>query len=84
MSPTVLLVCYPDGDGAFAEHTALTLRIDLPDVYSAEEVIAEIQLRVRAIYPLATITVEDGEGEDALPIWHVRRDGHLPEDHPLS
>jgi len=84
MSPTVRLVCYPDGDGAFAEHTALTLRIDLPEAYSASEVIAEIQIRVRAIYPLATITVEDGEGEDALPIWHVRRDGHPPQEHPLS
>ena len=84
MSPTVRLVCYPDGDGAFAVHTALTLRIDLPETYSADEVIAEIQLRVRSIYPLATITVEDGEGEDALPIWHVRRDGHPSQDHPLS
>ena len=84
MSPTVRLVCYPDGDGAFVEHTALTLRIDLPDTYSADEVIAELQLRVRAIYPLATITVEVGEGEDALPIWHVRRDGPPSQDHPLS
>jgi hypothetical protein len=84
MSPTVRLVCDPDGNGAFAEHTALTLRIDLPGASSADEVIAEIQRRVREIYPLATITVEDSEGEDALPIWHVRRDGHLPEEHPLS
>jgi hypothetical protein len=84
MSPSVRLVCYPDGDGAFTEHTALTLRIDLPDTYSADEVVAEIQQRVRAIYPLATITIEDGLDGDALPTWQVHRDGHPSQDHPLS
>jgi hypothetical protein len=84
MSPSVRLVCYPGGDGAFTEHTALTLRIDLPVTYSAEEVVAEIQQRLRAIYPLATITVEDGDGEDGLPIWRVHRDGHASQGYPIS
>lgn len=78
MSPRARLVCHPDGDGAVTEHTALTLRINLPDTYSTDEVVAEIQQRLRAIYPLATITVEDGDGEDGLPIWHVHRDAYTP------
>jgi hypothetical protein len=84
MSPSVRLVCYPDGDGAFTEQAALTLRIDLPDTYSAAEVVTEIQQRLRAIYPLATITIEDGDGEDGLPTWHVHRDGHASQDAPIN
>ena len=84
MSPSVRLVCYPDGDGAFTKHTALTLRIDLPETYSAADVLGEIQQRLRAVYPLATITIEDGDGEGELPTWHVHRDGHASQDHALS
>ena len=84
MSPRVRLVCYPDGDGAFSAHTALTLRIDMPDSYSPAEVVSEIQQRLRAIYPLATITVEDGDGDDELPTWHVHRDGPASQDASIN
>ena len=84
MSPSVRLVCYPDGDSAFSDHTALTLRIDLPDTYSAAQVVAEIEQRLRAIYPQATITVEDGHGEDELPTWHVHRDGPASQDASIN
>jgi hypothetical protein len=49
MSPSVRLVCYPDGDGAFCEHAALTLRIDLPETYSDADVVAALQQRLREI-----------------------------------
>jgi hypothetical protein len=84
MSPSVRLVCYPDGDGSFTEHAALTLRIELPDTYSPGEVVAEIQHRLRTIHPLATIAVEDGDGDGGLPTWHVHRDGQPSLDHPIS
>ena len=77
MSPSVRLVCYPDGDGKFNAHAALTLRIDLPDSYSAQDVIDEIQRRLRDSYPLASIHVETG-GDGELPTWHVFRDGATP------
>jgi hypothetical protein len=68
----------------FTEHAAVTLRIDLPETYSPEEVVAEIQQRLRALYPLATITVEDGRADDQLPTWHVHRDGYPELDQPIS
>jgi hypothetical protein len=74
MSPSVRLVCYPRGDGTFNEHAQLTLRIDLPDSYSAEDLVAEVQRRLRDSYPLAAIHVEPGKA-DGPPTWHVHRDG---------
>jgi hypothetical protein len=74
MSPSVRLFCYPDGDGRFSEHTALTLRIDLPDHYAPADVLRDIERRLRDTYPLATILVEEGSGIDK-PTWHVHRDG---------
>lgn len=82
MSPSVRLICYPDGDGAFSTHATLTLRIDLPDSYSPEQVVGEIERRLRATYPLASILVERGDGDgDAtagMATWHVYRDGTTP------
>lgn len=78
MSPSVRLVCYPAGDGQFSEHAAITLRIDLPDSYSAEDVVDEIERRLRDSYPLARIQVEPGDGDGHRPIWHVYRDGLMP------
>jgi hypothetical protein len=75
MSPSVRLVCHPDVDGRFSERAALTLRIDLPGSYSAEDVVKEIQQRLRETYPLATIRVEAANGDGDLPVWHVHRDG---------
>jgi len=75
MSPSVRLVCYPDGDGRFGAHAALTLRIDLPETYSAEDVIVEIQRRLRDKYPLAAIRVESGDGLERPATWHIFRDG---------
>ncbi len=71
-------MCYPDGDGHFSDHAAITLRMDLPDSYSSEDVVEEIQRRLRATYPLATIRGESGDGDGGLPIWHVHRDGLTP------
>lgn len=78
MSPSVRLVTYPDDDGHFSEHAAITLRIDLPDSYAAGDIVAEIQRRLREAYPLATIRVEPGDGDGVPPIWHVHRDGLTP------
>ena len=82
MSPSVRLICYPDGDGAFTTHASLTLRIDLPDSYSPAEVVQEIERRLRATYPLASIMVEQDTGDRrepaAMPTWHVYRDGSTP------
>ena len=79
MSPSVRLVCYPDGDGQFGQHAAaLTLRIDLPELYSAADVVSEIERRLRETYPLASIHVETTDGDSAVPIWHVYRDGLTP------
>ena len=75
MSPSVRLVCYPDGDGRFGAHAALTMRIELPETYSAEDVIDEIQRRLREKYPLAAVQIETGDGVDAPVTWHVFRDG---------
>lgn len=74
MSPSVRLVCHPHDDGMVSDHAALTLRIDLPDTYSAEDVATEVQQRLRETYPLATIYVQPADG-DQLPTWHVHRDG---------
>ena len=76
MSPRVQLVFYPDGDGAFATHTTVGLKIDLPSEYSADEVITAIQQHLRERYPLAAIRpapVTDGGDFDTT--WHVYRDG---------
>ncbi len=78
MSSSVRLVCYPDVDGHFTEHAAITLRIDLPDSYSADDVVQEIQRRLRETYPLASIHVEPGDGDGEPPTWHVYRDGLAP------
>jgi hypothetical protein len=82
MSPSVRLICYPGGDGSFATHASLTLRIDLPDSYSPAEVVQEIERRLRATYPLASIVVEEDAGDGgevtAMPTWHVYRDGTTP------
>ncbi len=67
MSPSVRLVCYPDGDGQFVAHAALTLRIDLPETYSAEDVITEIRRRLREKYPLAAIRVDSGDDLERPP-----------------
>jgi hypothetical protein len=82
MSPRVQLVFYPDGDGAFASHTTVGLKIDLPPEYSADEVITAIQDHLRVRYPLAAIRstpLVDGGDFDAT--WHVYRDG-LPGAEP--
>ena len=84
MSPSVRLVCYPDGDGMFTEHAAVTVRIDLPETYSREEVVAEVQQRLRALYPLATITVEGGGDDDQVRTWHVHQDGTQELDQPIN
>ena len=75
MSASVRLVCYPDGDSQFGAHAALMLRIDLPETYSAEDVIAEIRRRLREKYPLAAIKVESGDDADGPATWHFFRDG---------
>lgn len=48
------------------------------------EVVAEIQQRLRAKYPVAAITVEGGDGEGGLPVWRVHRDGHASKGYPIS
>ena len=53
MFPSVRLLCYPDGGGKFGAHTALTLRIDWPDQYLPEDVIREIDRRLRETHPRA-------------------------------
>jgi hypothetical protein len=83
MSPSVRLVCYSDGDGTFGRHAAaLTLRIDLPENYSAQEVVTEIERRLRETYPLAAIHVESSDGVSdggaGSPTWHVYRHGLTP------
>jgi hypothetical protein len=80
MSASVRLVCYPDGEGQFGQHAALTLRLDVPDSYSAKDVVDEIQRRLRDTYPLAAIHVEspDRDGDGNVPTWHVYRDGVTP------
>jgi len=78
MSPRVRLVCYPDGDGHFTERAVVTLRIDLPDSYSAADVVDEIQRRLRHTYPLAIIRVEPPKLDGGAPTWHVHRDGLTP------
>jgi hypothetical protein len=52
MSPQVRLVTYPDGDGAFSAHT-LQLTVELPAAYSPDDVVQEIERRLRETYPLA-------------------------------
>lgn len=51
MSPSVRLICYPDGDGASSEHAALTVRIEHTGTYPAADVVAALQHRLREIYP---------------------------------
>jgi hypothetical protein len=71
----VQLVFYPDGDGAFASHTTVGLRIDLPSEYSADEVITAVQEHLRERYPLAAIrSVPATDGGD-FDTWHIYRDG---------
>jgi hypothetical protein len=78
MSPQVRLVTYPDGDGAFGAHT-LRLTVELPAAYSPDDVVREIERRLRETYPLAHITVEHpdgaGDGDGGQVTWHVYRDG---------
>jgi hypothetical protein len=78
MSPQVRLVTYPDGDGAFSAHT-LQLTVELPAAYSPDDVVQEIERRLRETYPLARITVEHpggaGAGDGGQVTWHVYRDG---------
>jgi hypothetical protein len=71
-------MCYPDGDGHFRQHAAITLRIDLPDSYSPDDVVEEIERRLRETYRLARIHVEPGNGDGESPTWHVYRDGATP------
>lgn len=76
MSRRVQLVFYPDGDGAFASHTTVGLQIDLPQQYSADDVIAAVQEHLRDRYPLAAIQpVPATDGGDFDSTWHVYRDG---------
>jgi hypothetical protein len=82
MSPSVRVACYPDGDSSFLSHTTLILRIDLPETYSGDEVVLELERRLRETYPLAQIHVESGVGSPGveqqgvgLPTWHIYRDG---------
>ncbi|HKB27467.1 MAG TPA: hypothetical protein VKC59_00410 [Candidatus Limnocylindrales bacterium] len=77
MSPQVRLVCYPRTDGVFSAAAALHLRIELPAHYSAEEVVGEIQLRLRDRYPLASIQVETALPSGGASTWHVYRDGFV-------
>jgi hypothetical protein len=80
MSPRVQLALYPDGDAEFEQHATLSLNIDVPAEYSAAEIVAAIQARLRETYPRAMIHSEvfDGDGFDAR--WHVYRDG-VPAAH---
>jgi hypothetical protein len=76
VSSRVQLVFYPDGDGAFASHTSVGLRIDLPSEYSADEAITAVQEHLRERYPLAAIrALPPGDGGDFDATWHVYRDG---------
>jgi hypothetical protein len=80
VSPHVRLVFYPDGDGAFASHTSVGLKIDLPAEYSAEEVMTAVQEHLRDRYPLAAIhALPTTDGGDFDATWHVYRDGLPPE-----
>lgn len=71
MSPKVRLKCYPASDAAFGQHAALHLTIELPETYSPDEIVLEIQRRLRETYPLALIRAESLDD----PTWHVYRDG---------
>lgn len=84
MPASVRLVCHGDGNGLFGGRAALTLRIDLPDTTLAEEVVAEIQRRLRSSHPLVTVTADERDREDGLTVWHVHRDGHASLARPLS
>jgi hypothetical protein len=76
MSPRVRLVFYPDGDDAFASHTTVSLRIDLPPEYSAREVITAVEDHLRERYPLAAIQSQPAvDGGKFEATWHVYRDG---------
>lgn len=74
MSPRVQLILHPDGDAAFASHAQISLEIDLPETYQADEVVAAIQAELRRKYPLAELRVEVAETRDG-DVWHVYRDG---------
>jgi hypothetical protein len=74
VSPTVQVRCYPPEDAAFHQRVAIHLTIDLPDSYTPEDVVAEMQHRLREAFPLACIRVDPADE----PIWHVYRDG--PDD----
>ncbi len=76
MSPRVQLIFYPDGDGAFASHTTVGLKIEVPPEYSADDVITAVQGHLRERYPLATIrSIPSTDGSDFNATWHVYRDG---------
>ena len=74
MSPKVHLVLYPDGDGDFSSHVELNLTINLPDSYSAADVVRAIEERLREKYPLAQIIVSPPI-DDGNPTWEIYRDG---------
>jgi hypothetical protein len=78
LSPRARLRCYPDGDGQFGKHAALTLRIELPDSYSMDDVVHELERKLRERYPLARIQVQSDDPADDTPTWHVYRDGVPP------
>jgi hypothetical protein len=75
LSPRIKLVLYPDGDPAFQSHITISVNIELPNVYSALEVVAAVQEHLRQRYPLATIHTDGPPVGEYDETWHVYRDG---------
>jgi hypothetical protein len=75
MSPRVQLVLYPEGDAPFANHAGLSLKIELPDTYSAEEIVAAVEDHLHKKYPVAIVRVESAADDGYDTRWHVYRDG---------
>ena len=74
MSLSVQVVCHPISDSAFSSDVELHLSMELPPDCLPGDLIREIESRLRAIYPLASIRVNSAE-PDGTENWEVYRDG---------
>ena len=77
MSSGVRLVCYPRSQSAFDVKAALHLKIEIPGGFAPEEIVREIQARLRDSYPLAVIRMQEPTRENGQVTWYVYRDGLL-------
>jgi hypothetical protein len=74
VSTSVRVLCHPTSDSDFSSDVELHIAMDLPADCPPANLVSEIQARLQAKYPRASISVmpQDPDGTES---WEIYRDG---------